>query len=177
LNRTVFSFVAADVLIRRLSMDEFTELTALLHRAYASLADMGLRYVATYQDEETTRVRCAAGETYVAESEGALCGTITFRPAALTMGTPWYDRPEVASFGQFAVEPTLQGKGIGALLMDVVEARARETGATELALDTAEPAAHLIELYERRGYRFIEHAQWDVTNYRSVIMSKRLLGQ
>jgi hypothetical protein len=43
-----------------------------------------------------------------------------------------------------------------------------------MALDTAEPAAHLIAFYNRLGYRFIEHAQWRMTNYRSVIMSKTL---
>ena len=31
-----------------------------------------------------------------------------------------------------------------------------------------------IETVPRRGYRFIDHAQWSVTNYRSVIMSKRI---
>ncbi|MBW1796697.1 MAG: GNAT family N-acetyltransferase, partial [Deltaproteobacteria bacterium] len=47
-------------------------------------------------------------------------------------------------------------------------------GASELALDTAEQATHLINWYERLGYRFIEYVDWDVTNYRSVIMSKRV---
>lgn len=58
--------------------------------------------------------------------------------------------------------------------MNLVEARAAETGAVEIALDTAEPATHLVAWYGRRGYRLIEHAQWGHTNYRSVIMSKRV---
>ena len=55
------------------------------------------------------------------------------------------------------------------------ETCAERDGAAELALDTAEPARHLIDWYTRLGYRFIEYAQWDVTNYRSVVMSKRLV--
>lgn len=35
--------------------DSIAELTALLHRAYAPLLAQGLRYVATHQDETTTR--------------------------------------------------------------------------------------------------------------------------
>jgi hypothetical protein len=42
------------------------------------------------------------------------------------------------------------------------------------AADAAEPAIHLIELYQRRGYRFIEYAQWQGKSYRSIIMSKAL---
>jgi GNAT superfamily N-acetyltransferase len=88
------------------------------------------------------------------------------------MGSQWLDRPEIASLGQFAVAPELQGAGLGARLMALAEQRAFETGAVEIALDTAEPAEHLVALYQRRGYRVIEHARWSHTNYRSVIMSK-----
>jgi GNAT superfamily N-acetyltransferase len=95
-----------------------------------------------------------------------------FKAAARTGGSPWLDRPEVASLGQFAVAPDFQAQGLGARLMDLVEARAIATGAREIPLDTAEPATHLVAWYGRRGFRLIEHAQWSHTNYRSVIMSK-----
>ena len=59
--------------------------------------------------------------------------------------------------------------------MDWAEARACETGAAEIALDTAETADDLIRFYSRRGYRFIEHVNWgDAVNYRSVVMSKTI---
>lgn len=121
-----------------------------------------------------TRERVGQGECYVAMADGRLVGTIMFKPADKTSGSPWLDRPVVASLGQFAVDPGLQARGLGARLMDLVEARAAETGADEIALDTADPAAHLIAWYARRGYRLIEHAQWGHTNYRSVIMSKHV---
>jgi GNAT superfamily N-acetyltransferase len=102
-------------------------------------------------------------------------GTITFKSAEQTRGGPWLDRPEVASFGQLAVDPSVQGLGIGAALMDRVEAEARAQGAGELALDTSEHAAALIATYERRGYRFVGHIDFrpDV-NYRSVVLSLAL---
>jgi predicted N-acetyltransferase YhbS len=154
--------------------DSVRDLTHLLHRAYARLGSMGLRYMATHQSDEVTRERVSQGECYVALVGGALVGTIVFKPADRTGGCPWLDRPEIASLGQFAVAPERQALGLGACLMDLVEARAAEAGAEEIALDTAESAAHLVAWYGRRGYRLIEHAQWGHTNYRSVIMSKRV---
>jgi predicted N-acetyltransferase YhbS len=164
-----------NIAIRHLaSTDSLEDLTDLLHRAYKVLADMGFRFTATYQDAATTRERCEHGETFVAERDRAVVGTVTFYPVGKNRGCPWYERPGVSSFGQFAVEPALQKTGIGAALMDAVERRAAETGADEIALDTAEGAHHLIAYYERRGYRHVGHADWHSTNYRSVILSKKL---
>jgi GNAT superfamily N-acetyltransferase len=159
-----------------LATDSAAELTELLHRAYARLAGMGLRFWATHQGVDVTEKRIAQGECFVAVADGSICGTILFRDAARTSGSPWYNRPDVASFGQFAVEPGLQSNGLGRRLIAHVEARALASGARELALDTAEPALHLVEWYTRLGYRFIEQAQWQHTNYRSVVLSKVLGG-
>lgn len=155
--------------------DSFTALTELLHRAYADLAASGLRYLASHQDEATTRRRARAGECFIVEHHGRMAGTITFLDAERTDGSPWYDRADVASFNQFCVDPALRKRGIGAALLDLAEARARETGAAELACDTAEQATHLIEMYGARGYRFVEYVDWrPTTNYRSVVLSKTL---
>ena len=59
-------------------------------------------------------------------------------------------------------------------LLDFVEARARESGARELALDTAVGAKHLIDMYLRKGYRLVDKVDWPETNYLSVVMSKNL---
>lgn len=155
--------------------DSIAALTELLHRAYAALAERGMRYSASHQDEETTRRRAARGECWVATLDSAVVATITFHSAPRAGGAPWYDRPDVASFGQFGVEPTLQGRGIGSMLMDLVERRAAETGAAEIACDTSEHAHDLIAWYERRGYRSVGHVDWRPhVNYRSVLLSKRL---
>ena len=78
----------------------------------------------------------------------------------------------MAHFGQFAVEPALQRSGIGTRLVGYVEAAARTAGCTALALDTAEGATHLVRWYERLGFRAVGHVNWNVTNYRSVVMCK-----
>ncbi len=154
------------------------ELTALLHRAYAELGAMGFWYKAVNQSVEVTRTRVSKGECYVATQGGALLGTaLLLPPSCRASHCEWYDRPDVAVLSQFAVEPRLQRRGWGSELIRHLEARARELGAAELSIDTAEGAAHLIALYERRGYRHIGYAQWEHTNYRSVLLSKRLRAE
>jgi GNAT superfamily N-acetyltransferase len=152
--------------------DSLEEITALLHRAYKELADMGLRFVATYQDIETTRQRIEEGLCFVALEDGRIVGTITLYLGG--EGCETYERTGVAHFGQFGIDPEVQGKGIGRMLLQKAEQTAIANGFTEMALDTSEKATHLIDLYRRWGYEVVETVQWDVTNYRSVVMSKRL---
>lgn len=158
------------------SGDSLALITGLLHRAYKQHADKGIKALAAFQPEEVTRKRIAGGECYVALYTGRIVGTILFRPPGAAggtqTGTPWFTRPDVATFSQFAVEPEYQGRGIGSELMSLAERRAFENGAAELALSTPEPAAWLVMMYERHGYRIVERVNWNETNYTSVIMSK-----
>ena len=165
-----------DVDIRLVSeKDSLEALTELLHRAYAELGAMGFRYKAVDQSVETTRSRIARGECYVAIHGTVVVGTALLLPPAVRAPyCEWYDRPGVAVLAQFAMEPTFQRRGWGSRLIRHLEARALELGAEELSIDTAEGATHLIELYQRRGYRHIGYAQWEHTNFRSVLLSKRL---
>lgn len=165
----------SDVIIRRLcASDSISDLTTLLHRSYSELAKMGLQYVATYQDDEVTRSRVSSGRCFVAELDRVIVGTITFHPPSQIGHAPWLDRTDVAHFGQLAVDPRYQKRGIGSLLIATSESEAVIDKACEIALDTAEPARHLIDWYARLGYRIVETTRWDVTHYKSVIMSKKL---
>ena len=165
------------VVIRELRPDDSVAvITALLHAAYAPLAAMGFKYLATHQDEATTRRRLQSGISLVAVLDGDIVGTMTLIAPQAESRCAWYLQPGVWSFGQFAVRPDQQRHGLGEKLMRETELRALQHDATELALDTAEGATHLVRWYERLGFRFIQHVSWDETNYRSVVMSKRLPG-
>ena len=154
--------------------DSMAALTGLLRAAYASLGAMGFNYTAVDQSEDVTRKRVSRGKCLVALDGGALIGTLTVYPPGRSGGCPCYERPDVATIGQFGVLPGQQGHGVGARLLGEAERLAVASGAAELALDTSEGADHLIAWYERKGFRFVEHAQWAGKTYRSVIMSKRL---
>lgn len=157
-------------------LDDIQEITEIVNKAYSSLAALGLRFVATYQDATITKSRIEEGTLLVGYEGGRLAGVIMYLNPSQSSGSPHYDKPGVAKFGMFGVRPELKGKGYGKALYNAVEQLAINDGAEELALDTAAPATHLRSMYEAWGYRFIEYVQWDLTqvNYQSVIMSKRL---
>jgi GNAT superfamily N-acetyltransferase len=152
--------------------DSISGITALLHAAYGSLALGGFQYLASHQDDATTLRRLRKGIPFVAVRAGDIIGTVTlYRPSPTSL-CEWYRQPTVYSFGQFAVRPDLQRQGIGTKIYEHLETFARSLGVAELALDTAEGALHLRRWYEGLGFRFVQFISWDVTNYRSVILSK-----
>lgn len=154
--------------------DSLVELTRVLHAAYARLGAMGLNYTAVDQSLEVTAKRVSSGVCFVALSEGRIVGTIVVQHPRDDDGCPYFARANVASAHQFAVAPPHQGRGIGARLLDQAEAWAIGSGYTELALDTAELAHHLIALYQRRGYVHVGFAQWEGKRYRSVLMAEKV---
>ena len=91
--------------------DSITELTDLLHRAYAPLAAMGLRYSGQPTSPRTPRA-CGSsqGTCLVAVMDHTICGTILFKDAGQTRGCPWYDQDDIASIAQFAVDPACSRK-------------------------------------------------------------------
>ncbi len=170
-----------DVQVRPLAArDSFEALTALLHRAYAPLAAQGMNFTAATQSAELTRQRAAEGQCFIAEAGGAPVGTVTVcgpydvETAPWTTDVPWFREPDTAHFHQFAVDPALQGRGVGRLLLETIERWARRQGYKRMALDTALPATALRTMYARMGYADVGQVQWDGKTYRSVVMQKAL---
>ena len=157
------------------SIDSIVAITFLLHRADPRLGDMGLNYTAVNQSTDVTAKRMSGGQCLIAEWSGALAGTIVAQPTYKTNECEYFTRPGVAAAHQFAVEPSLQGHGIGRALLTAAETWALEGGFHEIAMDTAEQATHLIELYEGLGYRRVSWVQWSGKVYQSVLLSKRLM--
>ena len=160
--------------------DSLEALTALLHRAYARLAAMGLNFTAVDQSVEDTRRRVASGQCFVADDGGQLVGTVTVCEAydpnrePWARATPWFYRRDVAHLHQLAVDPGAQGQGLGDRLLAAGEQWAQARGRGAVALDTAVPAAHLRQRYARLGYADVDEVQWPGKRYRTVVMLKAL---
>ena len=160
--------------------DDLHALTALLHRAYAPLGAAGMNFTAVDQTVEQTRERVGRGRCFVAERDGTVIGTVTVDGAfdpnkhLWARATPWFFRADVAHLHQYAVDPAAQGAGVGVALLAACEAWAQEQGHRAIALDTAVPATHLRQRYERAGFRTVDEVQWGGKVYRSVIMVKPL---
>ena len=160
--------------------DCLSELTTLLHKAYASLGAQGWNFTGVDQSVEVTAKRVMAGQCLLAMQGEAMVGTVTvrgpYRPEldAWFLDTPWYTRQDTAILSQFAVDPQCQGLGLGARLMQAAEAWAAESGFAHIALDTAKPAQHLQRRYADSGYVPMCELQWQGKNYTSVLMVKEL---
>jgi predicted N-acetyltransferase YhbS len=94
------------------------------------------------------RIRDA--EVLVATLSDEVVGSVVLaRPGSPYVETGRADELEVR---MLAVAEAVRGQGIGARLMDAVEARARDLDCTAVVLSTA-PTMHAAHrLYERRGY-------------------------
>ncbi|MFM9873194.1 MAG: GNAT family N-acetyltransferase [Fimbriimonadaceae bacterium] len=155
--------------------DDIDALTLLVNRAYEVLKNQGLNYVGTFQDSEITKNRMRDGECWIALIDGNMVGSVILYPAGFMSGCPYYRDFGPAVFGQFAVDPDFQGRGIGRALIDTIENKAREMGAKILACDTSELAFDLISIYEKWGFKIVGEADWrPKVNYKSVILAKAI---
>jgi len=97
-------------------------------------------------DEEEVRglVEDPAGGVVLAEGDGVLVACCHVMRAAKGEGY----------FGMFSVSPTLQGGGVGRVVLDAAErVLAERFACTVCAMTVIEQRAELIAWYERRGYR------------------------
>lgn len=140
-------------------------LRVLVNEAYRQLADLGLNYTGTYQDEQITRNRMQDKEVYLAFLDNQPVGTISLRVEQKKQGRVLY-------ISQVAVDPARQRQGIGKLLLQLAKQRAIELGISTLQLDTAIPATHLVNMYTKAGFQVIEEVHWRDKTYNSYIMQK-----
>lgn len=164
-----------EIIIREFTPeDSLEELTELLHLAYKQLADMDLRYLATHQDAATTARRIENGICLVVEYQNIIIGTITYYAPDKTKSTELLNIKGSAWLGQMGVHPDWQRKGVGLKLINHAEHLAKISRVPKIGLDTSEKATHLIKWYNKLGYKFVRYVNWDITNYRSVVLIKEL---
>jgi GNAT superfamily N-acetyltransferase len=84
----------------------------------------------------------AAGTTWVAEIDRTLVGFVVL-----------LDHDGYLLLDNVAVAPTVQGSGVGALLLELAEQQARRRGYGEIRLYTNEAMTENLTYYPRRGYR------------------------
>lgn len=150
--------------LRLVNESDIPELRVLVNTAYKELADRGLNYTATYQDEEKTRQRVHKGRAFVLVENKKILATILFSIEN------HFTQRHTAYVGQFAVLPEYKKKGLGTILLEHCEKLAKEEGFEGIQLDTAIPATHLVNWYMSRGYQIVGEIQWPGKTYRSYFL-------
>lgn len=168
----------APITLRRLQAEDCLEhLTAMLHRAFSRIGEMGIPCSGVDQVPEVTRQRIERGDCFVALSGQCIVGTITLYAPDQASDSRHYRDERVASVRQFAVDPLFQGRGLGSGMLKLAERWASRRGYAWLALDTPESASHLLDYYRSHGFRLVETLHFSGRPYRSALFTKPLLNR
>jgi putative acetyltransferase len=123
-----------------------------------------------YHDEDGSG-NFAPADVLVARS-AFLVGSLAGRPVACGAYRPM--SPDVAEIKRMYVEPDYRGQGLGLLILQELEMRARRDGYSRARLETGTLQPEAIRLYERAGYHRIDNYGIYVGNPRSVCFEKAL---
>jgi GNAT superfamily N-acetyltransferase len=129
------------------SSEVVSAITELLRRAYAPLGAAGLNYSAVNQSEARTLERLRHGVSLIGMTGEHIVATGTLNLGPVHGRCVTYRSEDTAHFEQFAVEPELQGTGIGGSLLSKLELIAKDCGKAFIAGDTAAPARSLVTYY------------------------------
>jgi putative acetyltransferase len=101
-----------------------------------------------------------------------LVGSLSGWPVACGAYRPM--SPDVAEIKRMYVEPDFRGRGLGRLILQELETRARRDGYLLARLETGTSQPEAIRLYERAGYHRIDCYGIYVGNPGSVCFEKGL---
>lgn len=140
-----------DVVMRVAALADVEVLVGVVNRAYRGVGDAagwtteGHLLGGQRVDAEMVgaAVETAGKRVVVAEADGGVVGCCVVERRTGERG----------GFGMFAVEPGLQGRGVGGALLAEAEQVAKEWGCREMAMEVISVRADLIAWYGRRGYR------------------------
>ena len=152
--------------------DDLEKLTDLIHEAYMPHTDSGLKYWGTHQTIEDTNTRINMGICLVALLDEEFAGTAVFRRPNPDSPVELYRDTSVWALSQFCVAPKYKGNGYGWAIHSHGIQLLKSMGVSTIALDTAEPASALIDMYKSWGYEIFGTCDWrPFTTYSSVVMS------
>ena len=129
-----------------------------------------------YPNEEFIREDVAKGEMYYMLEGGTISAAVV-----ITVGQEeeydslaWSCGVRPGSFRRIAVHPSMQGAGLGGLVMDDVLQLLRRSGCDCVRCDTSEKNRHAIRLYEKLGFRPCGTLRWPDSPGRNITFDKPL---
>ena len=136
--------------VRAARSEDVEVVGGLLDDATAWVGDLGYQQWPLPYPREEIALAIARGEVYVGEEDGDAVGTVT-----VLADDPvyWGERtPDALYVHKLAVRRDRAGRGIGAALVEWVDAHALESGRVFLRLDCLRDDAGIRRYYERLGF-------------------------
>ncbi|MDN5798236.1 MAG: GNAT family N-acetyltransferase [Intrasporangium sp.] len=146
--------------IRLAREGEYDRVADILATAYAP---SGLRPGDDYyQHLRDVAGRVAAAEVWVAVEGSEVLGTVTWPP----VGSPEREvaGDDEAEFRMLAVDPRVQGLGIGRALVEAIVRRARSEGFRRIVLSTTTWSTSARRLYADMGFVRVPERDWPVND-------------
>ena len=150
-----------ELTVRRATVTDARAVAQIAHDAYALYTERIGRPAAPMTVDYPVTI--AAGDTWVAEADDQVQGFAVL-----------VDRPDHLLLDNVAVSPAAQGRGVGAVLLQLADTEARRRGHPQVRLYTNEAMTENIDYYPRRGYVETHRAEQD--GYRRVYFTKELAG-
>jgi ribosomal protein S18 acetylase RimI-like enzyme len=148
-----------EMMVRSATQDDVARIARLVNAAYAKYLDRMEKSPAPMLADYTGLV--AHGEVYVLVSGVELAGLLALEA-----------QDQALFIENVAVDPALQGQGLGRRLMTFAEQQARQRGMRELRLYTNEVMVENLVFYQRLGFEEIERRMDE--GYRRVFLRKSL---
>ena len=151
--------------IRKANPGDTPDIASVLAEAFGEYESLytAKAYSATTPNSDAIRSRFAEGETWIAEVEGKIVGTVS----ALSKNESLYIR-------SMAILPAARGNRIGERLLAAVEEFALANGYRRLSLSTTPFLHRAIRLYERLGFERSDEPPRELYGTPLMTMSKNL---
>ncbi|HSJ45032.1 MAG TPA: GNAT family N-acetyltransferase [Euzebyales bacterium] len=148
-------------IIRPVRADEHDRVAELTLAAYERLGvDVG-PYRASLAD---VGARAMAVEVLVAVRGSNVVGAVTYVPDRDSAYAE-FDDADAAGIRMLAVDPDVQGTGVGTALVEACVARAAATGRSRIVLHSTADMAAARRLYRRLGFRRAPDRDWQPQPY------------
>ena len=157
---------------------EAAELIAFYHHVTDRMEDSGLRqwHWGKYPNEEMIRGDIEKGRLYYMRLDGKLAAAVMVMagqdPEYEAMNWSCGIRPGL--FHRLAVNPAMQGNGLGGVALDDVMQILRRQGCDCIRCDTSVMNSHAVSLYKKLGFRRCGTLQWPGTEGGFIAFDKPL---
>lgn len=142
------------------------------------MEDSGIRHWhwGLYPTEEIIGEDVVRGRMYLMRAEGTLAAAVAVRygQEKIHEQVPWTCGIRPGSFMRLAVNPAMQGSGIGGIVVDDVQQMLRHGGCDCVRCDTAETNDHALRLYDKLGFRRCGRIRWPELDCDNIAFDKPL---